>query len=83
MTTVQIERALKEQLTSGKKQVELRDDEGQLVGFFVPASLSDVDLWELARRAFPEDEIKKARKEQGGQPLPEIRDELEQRWPST
>jgi len=82
MTAVEIQRDLKDRLSAGGQPVQLRDEEGHLVGFFVPADSGDVELWERARSAFTEEEIQQARQETGGQPLSEILDELEQRWPS-
>jgi hypothetical protein len=83
MTHVQIERDLSERLISGRQTVQLRDEEGRLIGFFVPAGEWDPELKRWAEEAFTDDEIRAAQQETGGSTWKEIRDELEKRWPST
>ena len=83
MTHLQIQQELANRLISSRDAVELRTEEGVLVGYFVPAQEGDQGLWEKARSAFSDEEVERARREPGGSTLQEILQELEDRWPST
>lgn len=83
MSSVQIQREFKERLSSCRERVELRDENGHLVGFFIPSLRDDAEMWEEARNAFTDEDIARARKETGkGVPLQDILQRLEAQWPS-
>jgi len=83
MTQMQIAQELSERLTSGRQQVELHDEQGRLIGFFVPAGEFTPELRAWAETAFSEEELLAAEQESGGSTWEEIRRELEEKWPST
>lgn len=84
MPSIQIPIDLQQRLSAYRSGVELHDQDGQLVGYFVPSPEFDQDLWERVRNTFTDEEIAKASQQTGeGWTLQEILADLEAKWPST
>ena len=59
--------------------VELRDEQGELVGYFVPPPLHRELILAWSRAHVSDDELEEARREPAGRPLSEIFSDLDQR----
>jgi hypothetical protein len=77
MTTIVIDQALREKLQDLDHEVELRDEDGQTVGRFLPEVECLKLLYDRAKLMLDDKEIEKARNQTGGRPLAEILKELE------
>jgi hypothetical protein len=77
MTTVQIDSELRNRLHRLDGPLESCDEGGRRLGYFVPTPDAERKAYEWARTAFSDEEIERARKEEGGFTLREILDELE------
>ncbi|HLJ12791.1 MAG TPA: hypothetical protein VKU82_16460 [Planctomycetaceae bacterium] len=72
MTTIVIDKLLREKLRDLEHEVEFRDEDGRTVGRFLPEAEYMKLLYERARHLFTDEEIETARQEPGGKPLSEI-----------
>lgn len=79
MTTVQIDPDLRKRLPKLDTPLEFHDEQGRRLGYFIPTQEADAEGWAWARNAFTDEEIERARREEGGFTLREILDELEGR----
>lgn len=53
-------------------QIELCDENGRSVGFFLPAALHERLCYEWAKAAFTDEELQRARRESGGRTTAEV-----------
>jgi hypothetical protein len=79
MTKMTIDSDLCTRLRVTDADLELCDYSGHTVGFFVPPERHQQLLYAWAKTAVPEEELERARRQSGGQPLGEILAELETR----
>jgi len=73
MTTIVLDRQTADRAKKVRDQAEVRDEEGRLLGTFLPASDPRYDC------PFTDEEIQKALDEPGGKPLRQILEELRAR----
>ena len=78
MERVVLEPQLRAQLQDGKRSLELCDDSGQTMGFFLPAA--DFLRWQYdwARRHYSTEELDRREKESGGRTTAEVLARLKQ-----
>jgi hypothetical protein len=79
MSTVLIDAATAAKLTEPCTRVEVRTEDGKLVGLFTPQREATPEDYEWARQQFTPEEIEAARNSGPGRPLAEIMGELRQR----
>ncbi len=74
MTTVTLDDALRAKLNGLNEQVEVRDEAGRRVGFFVPEDLFMRLMYEWAKVEFGRDDeaARRAAAEPGGMTTPEL-----------
>jgi hypothetical protein len=77
MVRVTIDDKVAASLAVAREQVELRDESGQRVGYFLPPAVHERLLYDWAESRISEGEIKAARDEMGGATLAELWDRLE------
>jgi len=77
MTIVQIDSELRNRLHKLDGPLEFCDERGRRLGYFIPTPDAEREAYEWARGAFTDEEIERARKQEGGSTLREILDELE------
>ena len=76
MNRIVVDPSLQSTLRSLDTRLELCDDAGIVLGYFVPASERGRLLYDWARGQFSEDELARARAQPGGFSLAEILAEL-------
>jgi hypothetical protein len=76
MDRIVVDRTLQSTLRNLDTRLELCDDAGIVLGYFVPASERRRLLYDWARGQFSEDELARARGQLGGFSLAEILAEL-------
>jgi hypothetical protein len=79
MTTVVVDKELRNKLKDLEHPVEFCDEAGKTVGRFLPEAEYKKILYDLAGHMFTDDELDAAEKETGGRPLAEILAQLEGR----
>ncbi len=79
MTPMILEPNLRSRFGQTDSEVELRDEQGQLVGYFVPPRLHRELILAWSRAHVSDDELERARREPAGRPLAEILTDLDQR----
>ena len=79
MTPMILEPNLRSRFGQTDSAVELRDEQGQLVGYFVPPPLHRELILAWSRTHVSDDELEHARREPAGRPLADILTELDQR----
>lgn len=79
MTQLILERSFQSRLEQSDSEVELRDEEGQLVGYFVPPGLHRELILAWSRVHVSDEELERARREPSERSLAEIFQDLEQR----
>lgn len=72
MNRVVLDRSLRERLDDLSTQCEFCDEQGNVVGYFVPATERENLLYAWAQGEFTEDEISRARLESGGQTTADV-----------
>ena len=72
MNKIVIDKDLRTRLDNLDTELELCDESGRTLGYFVPATETNPSLYEWARREFTEEEIESARKEPGGLNIAEV-----------
>ena len=79
MTQMILEPNLRLRFGQTDSEVELRDEQGELVGYFVPPPLHRELILAWSRAHVSDDELEEARREPAGRPLSEIFSDLDQR----
>ena len=79
MTTVIVDKELREKLKDLNHEVVFCDDTGRTIGRFLPEADYMKILYERARNMITDEELDEAEKEPGGKPLAEIMARLEGR----
>ena len=79
MTQMILEPILRLRFGQTNSEVELRDEQGELVGYFVPPPLHRELILAWSRAHVSDDELEEARREPAGRPLSEIFSDLDQR----
>jgi|APCry1669189000_1035189.scaffolds.fasta_scaffold62267_2 hypothetical protein len=59
-------------LAAAREQVELRDESGQRIGYFLPPALHERLLYDWAQSRVAETALKAARTEEGGSTLADV-----------
>ena len=77
MNKVTIDESLHAKLGSLSSEVEVCDESGQTVGYFVPADWHDDLLYAWAKAQVTDEELERARRQVGGQALADILARLE------
>lgn len=72
MTQVIIDRDLRARLLGLLEELELRDEDGELIGHFFPARKGAVRLLPSDNCPYTPEELQRMRNESGGKPLEEI-----------
>jgi hypothetical protein len=83
MSTVLIDAATAAKLSEPKTTVELRTEDGKLVGVFTPRREATPEDYEWARQQFTVEEIEAARREDGGFTTAEVLAYLQSLKPGT
>jgi hypothetical protein len=78
MERVVVEPQMRAQLQDGKRSLELCDDTGQTMGFFLPAAEFLHWQYEWARRNYSSDELDRREQESGGRTTAEVLARLKQ-----
>ncbi|HEX5106714.1 MAG TPA: hypothetical protein VFV87_22995 [Pirellulaceae bacterium] len=76
MSTVLIDASTAAKLKQPQTTVEVRTEDGQLVGMFTPMREATPEDYEWARQQFTREEIAKARAETGGYTTAEVLEHL-------
>lgn len=76
MKRIIVDRSLRSKLDNLDSRLELCDESGEILGYFVPASEQQRLLYAWARAEFTDEEIERARKEPGGLTIGELLAEL-------
>ena len=79
MNRIIIDGELRSRLDNLDSQMELCDESGRILGYYVPAAVCDPSLHQWARDQFTEKEIDRARAEPGGLSIGEVLDGLDDR----
>lgn len=85
MTTVTIDKELREKLNGFDHAVTFCDESGKPVGRFLPEweySEYMKVLYERAKHMFSDDELRRAESEPGGRPLADILADLQRKYPT-
>ncbi len=72
MNKIVIDKDLRTRLDNLDTELELCDESGHTLGYFVPTAEANPSLYEWARCEFTEEEIESARKEPGGLNIAEV-----------
>ncbi len=72
MNTIVVDRLLRSKLNNLDSRLELRDESGKVLGYFVPASERERLLYAWAQAEFTDEEIERARREPGGLAIAEV-----------
>jgi hypothetical protein len=76
MNKLVLDPAVRSQLNGLNGEVELCDEEGRTVGFFVPANLRERLWYDWAKAQFTDDELERARRQPGGRTTAEVLERL-------
>ncbi len=76
MSTVLIDASTAARLSEPKTTVEVRTEDGKLVGVFTPRREATPEDYEWARQQFTAEEIERARSEPGGYTTAEVLEHL-------
>ena len=76
MNRVILDKALRAKLTTLDDELELCDESGRTLGYFMPADLHHRLWYEWARTQFTDEELERASQESGGYTNAELRDRL-------
>ncbi len=79
MAQMILEPTLRSRFGQSESEVELRDEQGELVGYFVPPPLHRELILAWSRSHVSEDDLEVARREPAGRPLADILKDLDQR----
>ena len=79
MAQMILEPTLRSRFGQSESEVELRDEQGELVGYFVPPPLHRELILAWSRSHVSEDDLEVARCEPAGRPLADILKDLDQR----
>lgn len=79
MIKITVDDALRARLADFEERIELCDEAGKTVGFFVPAAEAQRLWYDWAREQFTEDEIDAARNEAGGFSIDQVLADLQDR----
>ena len=82
MTTVVVDKELRDKLNGFEHRVTFCDESGRPVGRFLPESEYMKMLYERARHLVTEEELDRAEKESGGRSLAEILNDLQRKYPA-
>ena len=77
MQKVTLDQSLRAKLNGLTTQIELCDDAGQTIGYFLPAEWHRQLLYAWAKAQVTDEELEQARQEPGGSSLAEILEKLE------
>jgi hypothetical protein len=80
MSTVLVDAATAAKLSEPNARVEVRTEDGKLIGVFMPRREATPEDYEWARQQFTEEEIEKSRKSGPGRPLADILADLRQKY---
>lgn len=72
MNKIVVDETLKSKLQNLDSRLELCDEGGKTLGFFVPAAERERLLRAWARGEFGDEELQRARDQEGGLPLAEV-----------
>ena len=76
MTKMVLDEALRARLKDLAECIELCDQSGRTLGYFVPAADQQRSLYGWAHGEFTDKEIERARREPGGLPIAEVLENL-------
>ena len=82
MTTVIVDKELRDKLNGFEHEVIFCDESGRPVGRFLPESEYMKMLYERARHMVTDEELDRAEKESGGRSLAEILNDLQRKYPA-
>jgi hypothetical protein len=77
MTKLIVHPSLRSQLNGLASELELCDETGRTLGYFVPAAEHERQLYDWANAQFTDEELERARQEPGGRTTAEILARLE------
>lgn len=72
MTKIILEKSLQTKLGDLVGELELCDESGHTLGYYIPASKTDESLYAWARAQFTDEEIDGARQEAGGLTIDQV-----------
>ena len=72
MTKLIVDEALRAKLNNFAEHIELCDESGKTLGYFLPAAAPDPSVCAGARSPITDDELERRRREPGGRTLAEI-----------
>ena len=72
MNKVVIDRDAKSKLGNLTHELEFCDENGQTLGYFIPATGRERELYDWAKREFTDEEVQRARAEPGGLTVDEV-----------
>lgn len=78
MTTVLLDKELREKLKDLEHEIILTDESGQKIGRYVPEAEYMKMLYERAKLKLSDEELEKARREAGGRSTAEVLERLSQ-----
>jgi hypothetical protein len=77
MRRITLDQSLRAKISDLEEQAEICDENGSIVGYYVPANWHGEMLYAWARDQFTDDELQSARQQKGGRSLVEILADLE------
>jgi hypothetical protein len=77
MTRITLDEPLKSKLNGLNEQVEICDDDGNVVGCFLPRKVYERMIYDRANAMISDEELERRRQEPGGRTLKEFFDDLE------
>lgn len=80
MSSVLVDASTAAKLSEPKTKVEVRTEDGKLIGVFTPRREATPEDYEWARKQFTEEEIEAARKSGPGRPLADILADLRRKY---
>jgi hypothetical protein len=80
MTTIVVDKELREKLRSLGREVPLCDETGSTIGWFLPEAEYMKVLYERAKNMFTDEELERAEKQAGGRPLADILSDLRRKY---
>jgi hypothetical protein len=76
MNKLVLDPTVRSQLNGLNGEVELCDEEGRTVGFFVPVKLRERLWYDWAKAQFTDEELERARQQPGGRTTAEVLERL-------
>jgi hypothetical protein len=76
MSRITLDETLRAKINDLGEEIEICDDEGRIIGYYVPAECHRKMLYAWAKEQFTDEELQAARRETGGRSLTEFWAEL-------